>query len=191
MNSTTRFHSKPKPEAFASPFESRVTDSISPTTSTQPSSSSSTLRRSARRFARKPTLPISSTSDPTDPTSPPPETSHSHHPHPLEILVESLYSPPTDQEDQRTGEYEWYIHYPSDPASHALEMTDEKDLGVYVRQSRLASGEDVERTLNSVIGAGGEGGSNGIEQSVIGARLGVEEEEKRAGFYEGWLRAGV
>lgn len=92
------------------------------------------------------------------------------------------------------GEYEWYIHYPSDPASHAVEMMDEKDLGLYMRLSRLAAGEEVERLLGGGSGGGvmtamqaeGAGGGVGVGEGRGG---GMEEEERRAGFYEGWLRA--
>lgn len=177
MNSTTRFHAKPKPEAFASPFESRIpeTSNNNPTSPTPQSS----LRRSARRWAKKPILPSTEEnhpeeSDPSETVLPTPSAPI----HPLESLVESLYSPGMETEDQRMGEYEWYIHYPSDPASHAVEMMDEKDLGLYLRQSRLAAGEEVERLLGP---AAGEGLGLGLGQ-------GVEEEERRAGFYDGWLR---
>lgn len=182
MNSTTRFHAKPKPEAFASPFESRVLDSSS---HASPTSNSPSIRRSAKRWARKPTLPSAdnphSDQEDNDAHVLPPASALPAI-HPLESLVESLYSPAAETEEQRMGEYEWYIHYPSDPASHAVEMMDEKDLGLYLRQSRLAQGEEVERLLVAGVvdvGVGLEGG---------GSRGGGEDEERRAGFYEGWLR---
>lgn len=215
MNSTTRFHSKPKPEAFASPFESRLGEATSPITST------STSRRSARRWARKPLQPPADNQDDSDDSGKQTDATPSSAPlHPVENIVASLIAPPLEVEEQKTAEYEWYIHYPSDPASHSVEMTDEKDLALYLRQSRLASGEDVERVLiggasagnlaapataaamatgpsdiERIIGLGmgviPDASGTGAQRTGLISGVGVEEEERRAGFYDGWLRAAA
>lgn len=159
MNSTARFHSKSRPDHISSPFESRIAEISSPMTH------SSSLRRSAKRWAAKPRdhpgtherLPSTAQSSPHigpaatpgTPTDTDPSTALPLTPHPIESLITSLYYPPDIDVRAKASEYEWYIHYPSDPASHALEMADEKDLELYVRQSRLSGADDadVERLL--------------------------------------------
>lgn len=157
MNSTARFHSKSRPDNIVSPFESRIAEISSPM------AHSSSLRRSAKRWAAKgrdhagvhERLPSKTPSGPNTaapgtPTEP--DDAYDAAPtlqHPIETLITSLYYPPDTDVRAKASEYEWYIHYPSDPASHALEMADEKDLELYVRQSRLSGADDadVERLL--------------------------------------------
>ena len=157
MNSTARFHSKSRTDNVYSPFESRIAEINSPM------AHSSSLRRSAKRWAAKPkdhpgvherlsSTPQSgvlaaSPGTPTEADASQPNAPIT--PHPIESLITSLYYPPDVDVRAKASEYEWYIHYPSDPASHALEMADEKDLELYVRQSRLSGADDgdVERLL--------------------------------------------
>ncbi|OCF46064.1 polyphosphoinositide phosphatase [Kwoniella heveanensis CBS 569] len=184
MNSTTRFHAKPKNEMLASPFESRV-----PTELSSPTMHQSSSRRTARRWAAPIAVPGSPSLKQSEPaasavagsshadpkaqinaqsqhSTPHPHAS-SGPPHPLQTLVASLLDPPDI--DQRINEYAWYTTYHSSGDLESQTLAEEKDLQLYLRVAKLSEGEDVERQL-SVLGAGGGGGGGSGAGGGVGPR---------------------
>ncbi|WVQ96137.1 hypothetical protein IAU59_003239 [Kwoniella sp. CBS 9459] len=194
MNSTTRFHAKPKNEMLASPFESRV-----PTELSSPTMHHSSSRRTARRWAAPIAVPGSPSLQQSDSTAaasshsqaitqaesrinshtmththsqlPAPHPHPSGPPHPLETLVSSLLDPPDI--DQRINEYAWYTTYHSSGDLESQTLAEEKDLQLYLRVAKLSEGEDVERQLTLLgagggiaVGGGGGAGPRGIPRST-------------------------
>ncbi|KAK6908776.1 polyphosphoinositide phosphatase [Kwoniella mangroviensis CBS 8886] len=144
MNSTTRFHAKPKNEMLASPFESRV-----PTELGSPTTHHSSTQRVARRWAIPVPAP-GSTSLSIQQSSNMPQTddqpkhdhhthTHNHPPHPLETMVASLLNPP--DLDKRIKDYEWYTQYHSSEELESNTIGEEKDLQLYIKVSKLFQGE--------------------------------------------------
>lgn len=75
--------------------------------------------------------------DPAHPQNQPPPPLH-----PLESLVAALLDPPPADIDSRAQEYDLYTHYHADLDYIPSEaLGEEKDLQVYLRAARLASGD--------------------------------------------------
>ncbi|ORY34868.1 SacI homology domain-domain-containing protein [Naematelia encephala] len=170
MNSTGRFAAKQKHEVFTSPFESRMSDISSPTSAGPPP------RRSARRWANISDL-VGSENQPVNQDS-----LTRHEPHPIEVLVSALLDPPDIE--QRMQEYDWYTHYHADDLLTSQTLGEEKDLQLYVKAARLASGEDVDRLL-----ATADTSSVGAGWVVGGDERRGDVEKANAQFYESWLKA--
>ncbi|WWC65713.1 uncharacterized protein I303_108335 [Kwoniella dejecticola CBS 10117] len=142
MNSTTRFHAKPKNEMLASPFESRI-----PTELGSPTMHQSSIRRTARRWAAPSSAPGSAShhaaaahnaaeDQGTESHHPP----HQHSTHPIENLISSLLDPPDI--DKRINDYEWYTKYhSSDDSDSHITLVEEKDLQLYIRVSKMSKGD--------------------------------------------------
>ncbi|WWD20149.1 hypothetical protein CI109_104625 [Kwoniella shandongensis] len=215
MNSTTRFHAKPKNDLLSSPFESRVAAEMPSPTTRQP-----TARRSARRWA----TPIETPGSPRPPSTTPalPPSADPHPPstsakptydptssHPLQTMISALLDPPDI--DQRIKDYQWYTQYHASDSGDldSVLSGEEKDLQLYMRMAKLAEGENVDRylgsgTLTSTHGASANagGGGGGEKSSVemmgdmlffIGERERGKREDtgKNVTLYENWLKGSA
>ncbi|WVQ75091.1 hypothetical protein IAR50_004700 [Cryptococcus sp. DSM 104548] len=140
MNSTMRFHAKPRHEQFASPFEPRehaVHHSVPP------------LRRTARRWA----TPAETPGSPLDPTSPHPSSKPTtakiipeEPPSALALFIQALYDPP--DMDVRIANYDFYAHYAE---SEGLDMVvEDQDMTLYRSMAKVGEGGDVDKLLGGM-----------------------------------------
>ncbi|WWC73521.1 uncharacterized protein I206_107492 [Kwoniella pini CBS 10737] len=143
MNSTTRFHAKPKNEMLASPFESRVQTELG-----SPTMHQATIRRTARRWAAPAPVPGSSSLRTSTPHTSQEDQKddnpqHTHQIHPIENLIASLLDPP--DLDKRINDYEWYTKYhSSDDIDFQTALVEEKDLQLYIRVAKMSKGEGMD-----------------------------------------------
>ena len=118
MNSSAKFDARNRSDQYISPFEPR------PEFGNLPSTVHSRVR-TYRSASQSSFVPTPGTDLPSPPASPP-MTVHPTVPSradegPMRKLVSELYEPPNL--DQRTGEYDWWVHYdPSDYRPMAKDM---------------------------------------------------------------------